>query len=100
MALTNFLDNNPQITNVYLCLDNDKPGKDATERISSEIIANEKYRHINLYVAPPPVGKDYNDTLTFMQEKLKERKLQAEIATAVINTPQPQINRKRSETTL
>jgi len=61
LALTNFLDNNPQITNVYLCLDNDKPGKDATERISSEIISNEKYSHISLYIVPPPIGKDYND---------------------------------------
>ena len=99
LALNTFLENNPQITSVYLCLDNDKPGKDATERISNEIISNEKHDHINLYVVPPPVGKDYNDTLMFMQAKLRERSLQAEIETS-IDTPRPQTNKKRTETIL
>ena len=83
LALTNFLDSNPQVGTVYLCLDNDKSGKEATKRICSEILAKEKYNHISIYTVPPPVGKDYNDVLVFMQEKIKERNLQTENTTAV-----------------
>ena len=87
LALNTFLENNPQVNTVYLCLDNDKPGKEATGRISREMLANEKYSHISIYIAPPPVGKDYNDTLVSMQEKIKEKikekKLQTENIAAV-----------------
>lgn len=81
-ALTNFLANNPQITDVYLCLDNDKPGKEATERIINEVLENEAYNSISFFVAPPPVGKDFNDTLKFLRKKIKERSVQAEINAA------------------
>lgn len=76
LALNAFLENNPQITNLYLCLDNDKTGVEATERICKELLANEKYNHINIIIAYPPVnvGKDYNDVLVFMKnrQRLKE----------------------------
>jgi len=78
LALNTFLENNPQISAVYLCLDYDKPGKEATERISKELLGNDRYSHISIYAAPPPVGKDFNDTLKFMQKKIIERDLQAE----------------------
>lgn len=60
---------------MYLCLDNDKPGKDATKRIVNELLENEKYSHISICIAPPPVevGKDFNDVLMFMRDKIKER---------------------------
>ena len=96
LALANFLDNNPQVSTVYLCLDNDKPGKEATERICAEILANEKYNHISIYTVPPPVGKDYNDVLVFMQEKVKERNLQAENTTAV-DKQDPSPAKKRTD---
>ena len=99
LALTNFLDNNPQVGTVYLCLDNDKPGKEATERICTEILADEKYNHINIYTVPPPVGKDYSDVLVFMQEKIKERNLQTENTTAV-GKQNPSPTKKRTETVL
>jgi DNA primase len=44
---------------MYLCLDNDKPGKEATERISRELLANDKYSHINMYIAQPPESQKY-----------------------------------------
>jgi len=73
LALNTFLENNPQVGTVYICLDNDKAGKDAAARIVKGILANENYNHISVYIAPPPVGKDYNDTLLFMQERLRSR---------------------------
>jgi len=75
-ALNKFLENNPQITSIYLCLDNDRTGQDATERITQELRADKKY---SIYNAPPPVGKDYNDIAMLLQERIMERKLQADI---------------------
>jgi hypothetical protein len=99
LALNNFLENNPNINNVYLCLDNDKPSKEALERISKEILSNEKYNHINIFIAPPPVGKDYNDTLLFMHEKIKERDLHTH-TTAAEDIPKANADKKRSEMAL
>ena len=95
LALQTVLENNPQIKNVYLALDNDKPGKDATERIIKEVLENDSYNHINLFVAPPPVGKDYNDTLMFMQAQIKERITQTEKSTAP-EAQMPTVAKKRS----
>jgi len=99
VALNTFLGNNPQITQVYLALDNDKAGQEATERIVNEVLGNETYNHISIFIAPPPVGKDYNDTLMFMQTQTKERKLQAEKST-VHETPKPPVGKKRSDAVL
>ena len=99
LALNAFLENNPQLTSVYLCFDNDKPGKAVTARISNEIITNEKYDHISLYSVPPPVGNDYNDTLGFIQEKLKEKNIQAEKGVS-IDSPRAQTGKKRADTVL
>ena len=79
-ALNTFLESNPQIRSVYLCLNNDKPGKDATERICKELL--DKYSHIQIYVAPPPIGNDYNDTLIHMAAITKEVKLVGKTVTA------------------
>jgi len=99
VALKTFLENNPQVTQVYLGLDNDAPGKNATERIIKEVLENDSLNHVNIYVAPPPVGKDYNDTLLFMQAQIKERKLQSEKQSDINTaheTPKPPIGKKRS----
>jgi hypothetical protein len=96
LALNTFLENNPQISTVYICLDNDKTGKESTERIAKEILEKEQYSHINIFIAPPPIGTDYNDTLMFLQEKLKERSLEFEKNT-VLDAPKPQPKKKREE---
>ena len=63
IALTGFLKRNPQIENVRMCLDNDEVGKEATKRIVKELLNDKRFSHIRITVSPPPVGKDYNDTL-------------------------------------
>ena len=68
LALKAFLENNPEIKKVYLCLDNDIPGKEATARICKELLTSEKYDHISIYLAPPPIGTDYNNTLISMRD--------------------------------
>jgi hypothetical protein len=101
LALNAFLENHPHINQVYLCLDNDERGNEATERISRELMANESYSHINIYIAPLPTdtGKDFNDTLIFMREKINERKLQTH-NTVTADIQKPNADKKRYETTL
>jgi hypothetical protein len=62
-ALTGFLERNPQIDSIRLCLDRDKAGIGATNRIIRELLSDQRYSHLKISVAPPPAGKDYSDTL-------------------------------------
>ena len=58
--LTTFLNENPQINTIDLCLDDDEPGREAARRLY------EKYGGLGYQVSdsPPPMGyKDYNDWL-------------------------------------
>ncbi|MCL1853659.1 MAG: DUF3991 and toprim domain-containing protein [Peptococcaceae bacterium] len=67
-AFYGFLERNPQITSVWLCLDNDKAGHEATERIINELLSDKRYSHMRITVAPPPIGKDYTDTTLAIQQ--------------------------------
>lgn len=64
MGLMQCLENNPDIDKIYLCLDNDKPGQLATERILSKFIYNPYY---NCEVLVPK-SKDWNEDLISFQE--------------------------------
>ena len=57
MALTAFLSERPQITSVFLCLDNDQAGNEACEKLAGEIL--EGYSVIRL----KPSRKDWNEIL-------------------------------------
>jgi hypothetical protein len=63
LALTAFLERNPKIQNIYFALDNDNTGKEAANRIIRELLNDKRYSHIKITVSPPPIGKDYADTL-------------------------------------
>jgi len=67
-ALYGFFERNPQITNIQLCLDNDKAGHDATNRIITELLSDKRYSHIKITIAPPPIGKDFADTAKAIQQ--------------------------------
>ena len=73
LALISFLERNPNITNIQLCLDNDKAGKEATSRIIKELLSDKRFSHMKITVAPPPIGKDYADTLKAIQQLNKEK---------------------------
>jgi len=68
VALNGFLERNPQITNIHLCLDNDKAGHDATNRIITELLSDKRYSHMKITTAPPPIGKDYADTVLAIKQ--------------------------------
>lgn len=57
-ALDQFLKDYPEISHIYLHLDNDAPGRNATKNIKEALKANYVVKDI-----PPPSGKDYNDHL-------------------------------------
>ncbi|MCL1914178.1 MAG: DUF3991 and toprim domain-containing protein [Eubacteriaceae bacterium] len=67
-ALHGFLERNPQITSIRLCLDNDNAGHDANDRITKELLGDKRYSHIRIETAPPPIGKDYADTVLAIKQ--------------------------------
>lgn len=76
LALISFLERHPEITNIQLCLDNDKAGLTATNRIIGELLSDKRFSHIKLSVVPPPIGKDYSDTLGAILQLNKEKSTQ------------------------
>ena len=72
LALISFLERHTEINCVHLSLDNDKAGKEATDRIIKELLSDKRFSHIKITVAPPPMGKDFNDTLQAIRQINKE----------------------------
>ena len=67
-ALEQFLKDYPEISHIYLHLDNDEPGRNFTNKIV-EILKTKYY--VRDY--PPPTGKDYNDYLMSRIAKSKHQ---------------------------
>ena len=63
-ALDQFLKDYPDITDIYLHLDNDEPGRIATKNIRE--LLKDRYR---IHDQPPPSGKDFNDYLRSLKAK-------------------------------
>ncbi len=63
-ALEQFLNDYPEISDIFLHLDNDAPGRNAVKSIKEQL--KDSYR-VRDY--PPPSGKDFND---FLLNKLSE----------------------------
>jgi hypothetical protein len=59
LALDRYLSEHPHIKRVVLCLDNDKGGRKATEKLTVALEA----RGYEVHDMPPKIGKDYNDEL-------------------------------------
>ena len=67
-ALEQFLKDYPEISHIYLHLDNDEPGRNFTSKIVEKL--KTKY-YVRDY--PPPSGKDYNDYLMSRIAKSKHQ---------------------------
>ena len=78
VALRAFLSERPQITSVFLCLDNDQPGNEACEKLAEEI--PDGYSIIRL----KPSRKDWNEILC---DKNADRK-KAIIETVTMKAPE------------
>ena len=68
-ALEHFLKDYPDVTHIYLHLDNDEPGRKAAQRIAE--LLSPKYHIRN---RPPPEGKDYNEYLKIQLSKPRPKK--------------------------
>ena len=71
-ALEQFLKDYPDISHIYLHLDNDEPGRNAVKSITKAL----KSRYV-VKDQPPPEGKDYNDYLKIERSKPKPKKQEA-----------------------
>ena len=71
-ALEQFLKDYPDVTHIYLHLDNDEPGRKAAQRIAE--LLSPKYHIRN---RPPPEGKDYNEYLKIQLSKPRPKKQEA-----------------------
>lgn len=69
MSLYQYLEDNPGIKNIYLCLDKDKAGRAAAKKMAEELAGMEKYNVSELF---PPAGKDWNDFLKKLSCKMKK----------------------------
>lgn len=76
LALISFLERHTGTDRVYLCLDNDTAGKEATERIIKLLLSDKKFSRLVITAAPPPIGKDYGDTLQAIQQLNKQQAIE------------------------
>jgi hypothetical protein len=83
IALVSFLERNPRITDIRLCLDRDKAGNEATIRIIGELLGNERFSRLKITVAPPAYGKDYSDTLQAIIQLNRQKTLSGRSKEAV-----------------
>jgi hypothetical protein len=90
-AINSFLERNPQISHVYLCLDADKAGQDAARRIAHELLGNSKTAGIKITIAPPPLGKDFADTLQGILKLQRDKQMDREPKTQQKQTKQEEI---------
>jgi DNA primase len=58
-----YLERNPAIGHISLCLDNDDSGRAAAQRITNVLGADGRYRDIAVTFDWPEVAKDYNEAL-------------------------------------
>ncbi|MDR1206066.1 MAG: DUF3991 and toprim domain-containing protein [Peptococcaceae bacterium] len=63
VALMAFLERNPCICEISLCLDNDGAGQTAARKIYAAL--TESHPNIAVSINPPETGKDYNDQLLY-----------------------------------
>ncbi|MDR1820834.1 MAG: DUF3991 and toprim domain-containing protein [Oscillospiraceae bacterium] len=71
VALTAFLERNPHIAEVSLCLDADEAGQTAARKIQAALAGNRP--DVSASIDPPRHGKDYNDMLLRAIQSERER---------------------------
>ena len=71
-ALDNFLEQNPGITHIWLCLDKDKAGHEANKRIIGELLQDPRHKNIKVTVSIPPLGKDWSESLVAVRQMQRD----------------------------
>ena len=101
-ALKSFIERNPNITDIQLCLDADDVGTKACTKITKELIENKMGKGKNISVQKPKKGKDYTEYLQIlkseiltMQSMQTQTQIQTKTKTQTQNNPElhkPQTN--------
>lgn len=75
LALVQYLTDYSKIDHIILALDNDTAGHKGMEKIKEAVHTDEKLagRILHMIAEPPPVGKDFNDTLLAVIQKQREQ---------------------------
>ena len=73
MALMAYLERNPHIEQISICLDNDDAGQRTAVKLF-QTLANPPYEHIAVTIDLPEGRKDYNDILLQSITLDKDRK--------------------------
>lgn len=68
LSLYQYLEDNPGIKNIILCLDNDKAGRAASKNITEALVSKGK---CNVSEQFPPLGKDWNEFLKKLSDRMK-----------------------------
>lgn len=74
-ALMSFLERNPKIRHISLCLDNDEAGRAAAKRMFDSLGKDERYADISMEINYPEESKDYNDVLLNELRLEREQKI-------------------------
>ena len=69
-ALKGFIERNPNIIDIQLCLDADDTGINACTKISKELIENKMGKGKNISVQKPKKGKDYAEYLQILKSEI------------------------------
>ena len=75
VALIAYLERNPHIEHVSLCLDNDEGGLEAVKNITATLSSDKRFSHIIITTnLPKAKGHDYNEELLQVLQTIKEHK--------------------------
>jgi hypothetical protein len=75
-ALISFLERNPVVTRVSLCLDSDGAGQSAAHLIRDRLAAEARFSGVATTIEPPAGGKDFNDVLIQKVSADRQHRLQ------------------------
>jgi len=76
VALIAYLERNPHIENISLCLDNDAAGLEAVEKITAVLADDKRFKHITATPnLPKESGHDYNEELRKVLHQTKHRQV-------------------------
>ena len=85
VALIAFLKRHPEIRRVSLYMDNDLGGLKNARRIKAMLHEDQRFKHIRVGINPPRIGKDYNEMLLHVTEKMKDHQQQCRQKQAAIS---------------
>ena len=85
VALIAFLKRHPEIRCVSLYMDNDLGGLKNARRIKAMLHEDRRFKHIRVGINPPRIGKDYNEMLLHVTEKMKDHQQQCRQKQAAIS---------------